>query len=337
MFQSFLELLALAVIPLSVFASPIQSHHVQLPLPSRTIFQLEAGTWIENIAVRSNNDLLLTVLSTPDLYIFNPSLSKSSLLHTFPNATGLLGISETIPDVFAVIAGNFSLATVTSSPGSYSVWQVDFRHNPSPAITKITNLPEAAFLNGMATLPACPEKVLVSDTDLGLVWRLDTKTGAYEVAIQLPEMAPNPEKPIVEGINGLRIFGPYLYFANSFNGLYRVLIDLEGNVIPGAKAELLAPSAPFMDDFAIDGRGNAWVATNLGDTVLVVGRDGRSETVVGSNTTLTVAGDTAVGFGRGGEEGTLYVVTGGALGAPVNGTVTEGAKVVAVDTKGFSI
>jgi hypothetical protein len=337
MYQSLSNLLTLAVLPLSVFASPIQSHPAQLPLPSETIFQLEKGTWIENIAVRSTNDLLLTLLSTPDLYTFTPSSSESSLLHTFPNATGLLGISETTPDVFAVIAGNFSLSTVSSVPGTYSVWRVDFRHGPSPAISKIANIPEASILNGMTTLPACPEKILLSDNVLGLVWRLDTITGKYEVAIQIPEMAPLPNEFTIEGINGLHVSYPYLYFANSFVGLYRILIDPLGNVVPGAKAELLEPSNPFMDDFAIDAQGNAWVATNVGDTVLVVGRDGKSETVLGSNTTLTVAGDTSAAFGRAGNEGTLYVATGGAIGKPVNGTITEGAKVVAVDTRGFSI
>jgi hypothetical protein len=337
MYQSLLSLLTIAVLPLSVFASPVQSHPAQLPLPSKTIFQLEKGSWIENIAVRSNNDLLLTLLSTPDLYTFTPSSSKSSLLYTFPNVTGLTGIAETTPDVFTVAGGNFSLATVSSTPGSYSVWRVDFRHGPSPAITKIADLPKASILNGMTTLPACPDKVLLSDNVLGLVWRLDTTTGEYEIAIQIPEMAPKPDQFTIEGVNGIKISGPYLYFVNSFNGLYRILIDSLGNVAPGAKAELLAPADPFMDDFAIDGEGNAWVATNIGDTVLFVGADGKSETVLGSNTTLTVAGDTSAAFGRNGEEKTLYVVTGGALGAPVNGTVTEGGKVVAVDTRGFSI
>lgn len=59
---------------------------------------------------------------------------------------------------------------------------------------------------------------------------------------------------------------------------------------------------------------------------------------LGSITQLTVAGDTSARFGRTpGKFDTLYVSTAGGPAPPVNGTVTEGEKVVAIDTRGFRI
>lgn len=51
---------------------------------------------------------------------------------------------------------------------------------------------------------------------------------------------------------------------------------------------------------------------------------------------MTVAGGTTCQFGRGaGDKDVLYVVTTGGMSAPVNGELTEGGKVVAVNTTTF--
>lgn len=339
MSQSLFKFLSLvALLPISALSSPVQQGHVSLPLPSKTLFQFGSDTWIENVAVRSNNDLLLTLLSTPDLYTLTPSSpAPAKLLHTFTNSTGLLGITETTPDTFVLIAGNFTLATTTSTPHSYSLHSVSFPPSGPLSIKLLSALPEALFLNGITTLPWSPTVVLIADSLLGAVWRYDTQSLKYSIAIQIPEMAPNPHGSIDIGINGLHICGSHLYFTNSFNGLYRIAITPAGATVPGAKAELLG-TAGFMDDFAIDERGNAWVMTNTLDSVVVFAADGREETVLGTNSSLTVAGDTAGVFGRGEVGGgRLYVVTGGGLAAPVNGTVVEGAKVVEVNVGGFWI
>jgi hypothetical protein len=59
--------------------------------------------------------------------------------------------------------------------------------------------------------------------------------------------------------------------------------------------------------------------------------------VLGSSEQLTVAGPILVRFGRGpGFEDNFYVATSGGLASLRNGTVYEGAKVLAVDTRGFN-
>jgi sugar lactone lactonase YvrE len=154
-------------------------------------------------------------------------------------------------------------------------------------------------------------------------------------------MGPVAGSAALIGINGIHTHEGYLYWTNSNQvTLYKAKITEAGYLAPGAKAEVIVstPDQMFMDDFAIDKRGTAWVCTNLGDTVLAVGQDGEEETVVGSITQLTVAGDTSARFGRTpGKFDTLYVSTAGRSALPVNGTVTEGGKVVAIDTRGFRI
>jgi hypothetical protein len=88
----------------------------------RNVTQFPNGTWVENLAVRSNGQLLVTLASAPELYLVDPIGGKQPLLvHQFPSVVGLTGIAEVEKDVFAVVGGNLSLTTFTSPPGSYSL------------------------------------------------------------------------------------------------------------------------------------------------------------------------------------------------------------------------
>jgi hypothetical protein len=125
--------------------------------------------------------------------------------------------------------------------------------------------------------------VLIADSNLGVVWKLDIKTKKYEIAIKIPEaMDPVARSAALVGINGIHTHKGYLYWTNSNQvTLYRAKITEAGYLAPGAKAEVIVSTLDqiFMDDFTIDKRGTAWVCTNLGDTVLAVGQDGKEEIV----------------------------------------------------------
>ena len=107
------------LISLASFVDLAQSHHVLFhsspSCPTRLIYQYpSAGTWFENIAVRSNGDLLLTSLNKPGglstLSPFDNHPPKQIVTSTelgYLNST--LGIVETERDVFYVIASNYSL------------------------------------------------------------------------------------------------------------------------------------------------------------------------------------------------------------------------------------
>lgn len=91
------------------------------PLAVRNITQFPNPTFVENIAIRSNGQALVTLLSTPELFLVDPDHGDPQLIHQFPCATGLLGIAEIEDDVFAVVAGNVSLATFQGTQGVYSI------------------------------------------------------------------------------------------------------------------------------------------------------------------------------------------------------------------------
>ncbi|KAH9904864.1 hypothetical protein F4778DRAFT_731036 [Xylariomycetidae sp. FL2044] len=337
--------LALPLVP--VYASPFISsrHHEYFPLPSRVVAQLpadETNGFIENIAVRSNGDLLLTTFSpTAALYtIENPSSSTTqlTLLHQFEGGTSTFGIVETFPDTF-VLTSSY-LDGLTARPNTTKLWEVKFDGAKRGSFTtrKIADVDEAQGINGMAAVPGA-NAVLAADLGRGEVCRIDLTTGAYETVLAVPEVQPVPGGAFVAGVNGLKIHGGYLYWSNSNRvALYRIRINGNGYPVVGAAVEEIATieGATLIDDFALDAHDNIWAATNVDNSLVVVGTDRSQQVVLGSPTELTLAGDTAVAFGRTPRDRHIaYVTTSGAQLSPVNGTITEPGKVVAVDARGY--
>jgi hypothetical protein len=333
----------LSLVAAGIALPQISSDSPTLPLPSRVLYQFPKGSWIENLAVRSDGDLLLDLMSTPNLYLLNPRAENSEpqLLHTFPDSLGLLGITEMQHDIFYVITGNFSLTTGSDGPGTYALWKVELRghHNDTKAVVqKVTDIPEARLLNSVIPLyeDGAGDVVLISDSDLGVVWQVDVRTGNHSILLDFPEMKYPPGAPLPIGINGLRLRDGYLYWANSEQDIFcRVKVDCSGKA--SGAVEVLVRNTTFIDDFVFDTEGTAWVALDTSWELGTIEMGQQNVTIVlGSSDQLTVAGPTSVRFGRGsGFEDTLYVATSGGLASPRNGTIYEGAKVLAVDTRAF--
>ncbi|KAL9118931.1 MAG: hypothetical protein Q9187_004513 [Circinaria calcarea] len=335
-----LLLLSLALAPLPILANPLPIPFSlsspllsPLPLTTTTIHQFPLATWAENLAVRSNGQILTTLLSAPELYQIDPFSSAPDaavLVHRFPNASGLLGIAEGQPDVFYVIAGSFSLRTFITTPSSYAVWKVDVRDFSPPArpasVEKITDLPDSGMANGMVLLDPRAGLLLIADSSRGIVWRVDVTTGDAKIVIDDPLMKPTTSPPI--GVNGLRIYHRMLYFTNSNAAtLNRIPIHADGT--PAGRAEVISSEIPG-DDFVLDGKGNAFVA-ELNDQLGFVPRRGGNQTVL-----VGLKGPTAVQWGRSEvdrERGSLYVSTNGGAAAYLSGNFSGvlGGAVIRVD------
>lgn len=83
----------------------------------RTVYEFTTPSHAENIAVRENGQLLVTLFDVPTIYQINPvGPPKPQAIYTFPRVLGLFGIAEVRKDVFAVVAGNISLATLLTEP-----------------------------------------------------------------------------------------------------------------------------------------------------------------------------------------------------------------------------
>ncbi|PTB63355.1 quino protein amine dehydrogenase beta chain-like protein [Trichoderma citrinoviride] len=303
------------------------------PQPSqedpRLVYQFANGTTIENVAVRSNGNLLLTLTDRPELYEVNPFIPKSAkLIHHFPDYLGLLGITEVSPDVFTLNAGNFS---VTEGPtkGSFAVWQVAF-HKDQPNVSKVADIPEALSLNGMTTLPSSPNTILTADSTAGLVYSVNTRTGSYKVVLDDETFKPAADAELPIGINGIRFLDHYVYYTNSFKALFgRVRVNKSG--FATGSYETIATGI-LGDDFALTPEA-AYIAGNPTNTVTEVDLStGENEVIAGNLNSSLVAGDTSVAFGRTKKDKhVLYVVTTGGSLSPVNGTFSEGGKIVALD------
>ncbi|KAL1793732.1 hypothetical protein ACET3X_008714 [Alternaria dauci] len=289
-----------------------------------TLAQYAVGTWIENLAVRANGKILLTMITPPEIWEVDPSQPPASnattLVHSFTGTTAdhTSGISEVEPDVFMVVGGN-------------SIWRVDMNEESSSRVSEIVNLASSRLLNGVATLDANAGIILVADSELGLIWRVDTKTLEYEIALQDDTMAAQQTLNRLIGINGLRFSGDYVYYNNSPGQLVcRVRVDRASGKAVGPY-EVIAEGV-LGDDFAVDQDGTVYMAEMTENVVTRVQLDGTQAVFAGNLNSTDVAGATSAAFGRTeGARNVLYVTTNGGTSAPVNGSIVEGGKIVAIE------
>ncbi|KAM0250381.1 hypothetical protein ACHAQJ_008628 [Trichoderma viride] len=310
----------------------------------RDVFVFPNNTWVENIAVRSNGNLLVTLINLPEVWEVNPLSGSAELVYSFPNANVSLGITEVEDDIFAVNVGNFSGLGV-GVPGSWSIWTLDYNHRaPSsnnPTGKKVAAIPPAVFLNGLATLPTKSGFVLTSDSFLGEIFAVDTRSGSYSVAIDVAEMKRNTSAEFQVGVNGIRIHDGYLYFTNSVKAplLARIPLSINGSASGPVETIAKAPEYPVnvgfqADDFALDVTAeHAWVAANPSNVIVrITIATGKQQVVAGEQSSPLVAGATSAVFGRNWyDKQTLYIVTDGGLADPSSAGVA-GGKIVALDT-----
>ena len=309
----------------------------------RQIYQFPLPNALENLAVRSNGNLLVTDLTEPNLYLIDPFSPNEppTLLHTFPNALGLLGITEVTPDIFAVIVGNFTLQNILSPSNSYSIYLVDLQDfqiddDASTAkVTKALDVPEASLLNGLVVLHPEEGILLSPDTLQGVVYLINIHSGTYHIAISDPLMKPL-SPPAILGINGIKISGSTLYFTNTGQQIYASIPIHLSNGTAAGPSKIVAhslTSTTSYDDFIIDERtGAVYLTTMAGDSIAQLTPSGKQTIIAGKMGSTEIAQPTAVRFGRTWfDKDTLYVTTGGGVAGPINGTIIVGGQVVAVD------
>jgi len=339
-FQTLCSLLSLVGTAFSTplaYSSTIARQAVPVNSPSTVhgIWNFPNGTWVENLAVRSNGQILVTLLNTPRIYQVDPTLKHpAALVHTFSSYLGCLGIAELQPDVFYVVTSNFSTLTLQTAPGSFSVWKVNMTGFlpgcTSPAASKVADFPQSSLFNGMTALDPSSGILLIADSGAGAVWSLDVNTGAKSKAITDTLMAPT-STGFGLGINGLKVRNGDLYFTNTNQALF-ASAPVNAVGAEEAQATALTSNLAGLDDFQFDSQGNALFAGNgqlryraaAGDPLVVV-----------SNSTL-LAGSTAVGFGRlPADRNSVYVTTNGGVGQYVSRDYATPGRVVRVDVAGM--
>lgn len=290
----------------------------------RSLYQgVGSLTWLENLRVRSNGNVLTTVIGPPaNLLSFDPTQADPEpvLLGTFPSILGLSGITEVSHDVFIITGANTTGSNIRDPPvNATGVWKVDFNTGgpDSPTIELIAEpvLPTLTDFNGLTTFN---ESIILGSASFqDTVVAMDIETGAYWTVFDDAAMS---------SINGIRVGGDgYLYWTSNSGAVRAPLYD---NLTLGA-SEILYSDGSY-DDLAVsydgfapaaDGSRYLLLANNedLIQQLVVDGVTGNvtsSTTVAEGNNATTWGKPTSCDFGRTkAQKNKVYCITGGALTA----------------------
>jgi hypothetical protein len=307
-----------------------------------TIASFPEHSFLENLAVRADGSILVSVLNRKQLwYLPAPNGGQPvapALVHTFDQFA--TGIAETEPDIFYV-------STATQA----SLERFDFRGwVPGTPLqpTRVLTFDQPAGLNGSCLI--APGVILLADSLAGLIWRVDLADGGLtataSVWLQDPTMAPKPDNGLTSvlgpqpGINGIRYAARthVVYYTATAQKLFmRVAVDPTTHAALG-EAEVVTADITA-DDLCLDETAElAYLTTHTDNSIVAVpiGSDrGAPSVVAGEPFTEQLVGPSSAAWARGpADYGRIaYVTTDGGhtaveYGRPGADGVVRPAKVV---------
>jgi hypothetical protein len=306
--------------------------------------QFPAHFFLENIAVRHDNSLLITVANRRELYYVPPSPKGAEvqpvLLHTFDQLVG--GISELERDVFVVLTGN-----VYTTHDNY-VHRLDMRGwKPGSKVEPkvLLSLPKSVLgWNGCCSLSN--STILAADTFGGAIWRVDVDQHGHaqadvwlkhESMDHIKDTLPPPPQP---GVNGVRYAAKLKHVYYTTTGqklLMRVAVEpVDFN--PAGEPQRVA-SGGMYDDFCIDEeRGFAYLTVHRENRIdcvpLVPGGDLSSAlALAGEPMNDILLGPSSAAWSRSPDElgYVFYVTTDGGQTAPPPDGIVRNAKLLRLE------
>ena len=290
-------------------------------------------SFLENLAVRSDNSVLVTSVNTKQLFYVPPAteleLVEPLLLHTFEQLP--LNPLEIEPDLFLVSTSN--LYTTHES----FMHRLDLRNwNPGDPVNveSVFRFPDRARgLNGSCLL--APGVVLVADCFASLIWRLDVQPGGrtIEARVWLEHDSmgyfPGKMKPEQPGVNGVRYAARtnHLYYTSTAKKLL-MRVPVDPGTLEAAGPPELVLAGRMGDDFCIDEDAQViYLTTHRQNTIDRVSMDpgensGFSQIVIGDPFTEAMIGPSSGAWSRRpGEYGRVAYFTcdGGTASPPPGG------------------
>lgn len=336
---SFLPVFSLLSLTLSAPVNELSTRAPHsLPLPIDIVYKFPYPTWVQDLAVRANGRVLVTLLTTPDLWEIDPSgKRKARLVHHFREHLGLTGITEMKPNLYYVAGGNVTIikaagaATSTgftlsgaNVPGAWDIYAVDKSCRPLK-IYKVAHVGQAINIDGITTLNAEKGLLLLSDSVAGLIYKLDVYTGKSETVIDDPSLKNVPT--IAIGVHKLRIRDGYLYFDNSAQQTFvRIKINPDGT--KAGEAEILSTGINS-NGFDFDTKGDAFLTENTPNALGYVPVGGGPQTILAGVPLAppeTCPGVQSAQFGRTpADREVLYITTTGGLASQLGlpGTLSK--------------
>lgn len=306
-------------------------------IPFTTIATFPIGTFLENIAVRSNSSLLISSMISGEIFYLDPNATdpQSTLLtlHSFNSsnlqssseetAYGTNNVAEALvedpntPDIFYTFSG------IHGKAGTWSIFRLDLRtFNPSShpqiEVKKLADVPHALWLNGGTMLPS--GILLIAESRLGQVVAYNLSTNTISIWLEHPLLGKVTALPEWPAINGIQYFRGSVFATSSDRA---IVLRMDADPLTGAyihdSIKVVAENLTG-DDLAFDQQGNAYIATNPAQSVMKVSglgagaKTGEKVTIIGGEGIKETAGPTAVAFGRGeGDRRSVYVTTTGGI------------------------
>ncbi|KAJ9603083.1 hypothetical protein H2200_012378 [Cladophialophora chaetospira] len=340
--QSLLIAFATNVFRATVSARPT----LEAPLYElQTVHQFANLTWIENIGIRANGQILATDVGSSRLFLVDPNNTTQAsppVIHQFLRGTTISGLVEVEDDVFYTIGSlESNVYNFTFAKNTTKIWQIDLREysvTGNTTVSEILALPKVDVGNGLTLLSKQDGTILIADSEGGLVWILNVHTGEYSIAIDHPFLKPIPSAHPPFGVNGLKVIGSDLYFSNTNKGLLgKFPISLK-KASPTGQPTLVSNNTPAADDFAVGPDGSVWLTENVRNTLVRVSPNGNITTIAGGVNSTALVGPVAAKFGRGRwDKHVLYVSTDGLLLDAKGNALSTAGKIVAVDTSACEI
>ena len=298
-----------------------------------TVALFPAKSFLENLAVRDDNSVLVTSMNAMELWYVPPTTGSAPveplLLHIFEQPT--TGIVEIEPDVFLV-----STTNLYTTHESY-LHRIDLRGWRLGAqidTERVFQFPDTARgLNGSCLL--APGVVLIADCFAGLIWRIDVQPDAREmearVWLEHDSMGyfPGKLKPEQPGVNGVRFAARtrHLYYTATAKKLL-MRVPVHPATLDSAGAPELVVAGRMGDDFCIDEDASViYLATHRQNTIDRISMDpgdnsGFPQCVAGDPFTEELIGPSSGAWGRAaGQYGKVafFISDGGTASPPPGG------------------
>jgi hypothetical protein len=271
-----------------------------------TIASFPENFFLENLAVRADGSILVTVLNHKQLwYLPAPNGGQPvapALVHTFDQFA--TGIAETEPDIFYVS---------TATRGSLE--RFDFRGwEPRTPLrpTRVLTFDEPAGLNGSCVI--APGVLLLADSLAGVIWRVDLADDGLRATASVwlkdPSMAPNPDNGLTSvlgpqpGINGIRYAARthVVYYTATARKLFMsVAVDPTTHAAVGEPEVVVADITA--DDLCLDEDAEiAYLTTHTDNSIVAVPIGSlrvAPSTVAGDPFTEQLVGPSSAAWARG--------------------------------------
>ena len=300
--------------------------------------------FLENLVMRSDHSLLVTVMNHKELWYVPPVHAtvpvEPLFLHTF--AEHATGIIEAEPDLFYISTSNLY---TTHESHLHRLDLSDWSPGQPVQPEVVLEFPgPVRGLNGSCLI--APNILLLADCFASLIWRVDLPSGRGEptarVWLKHPTMADDPGGPMPDcpGVNGIQYAAKtnYLYYTSTMQRLFmRVPVDPVKHA-PIGEPEFVA-GGRMADDFCIDeDAGVAYLATHRQNTIDRVSLEPTENgevrhSVVGEPFTEQLIGPTVGVWGRApGEYGRIaYFMTDGGTKTPLPDRVVRPATILRVE------